>query len=256
MRLFDIFRRPRGVVAEPGEVIEWHPRLRARVLGLFVETEPSGDLRLSGGGDERTVRREDLPVTLGRYEVRRVGDDLLVDLQPLPDAAFLVPPGATQIECSPITAWDFRGVALEAPATVKYGDSLRSESWHAQSVPQVVVAGYYQFGKQELMSLGDYPERAIQLVVDSERREVERGDIQSIWDRHRYEVVGINTSPAAHPPWDPGFSNQEGFVSTGGYFNMPLGLYIDAPVGGPYSMTVWAECGSFRSDELEIRIVE
>ena len=85
------------------------------------------------------------------------------------------------------------------------------------------------------------------MVHSALRGTVERHNLRFIWDRHRYEAVGISQSPGPEPQWERTANLDPGFVSVGGYFNMPPGLYIDEPVDGPYSLTVYAECEPFRS---------
>lgn len=255
MGLFDLFRRKKRIF-EPGEPIKVNRGMRAHVWDLFIERVAKNTLKVNAPRNPATIALDQLPRDFGRYRIRRASErEIVVVILRAPDECFLGHhPEWASFEGSPLTPLEFTGVAINGPHAVSFCAALSTEGFAVRPAANFVVSGYFCFTARQLRALGEDPHRASHLVIENCGTDVtQRASIQSIADTYEYEVIGINRSPAPEPRWAAP-PDTPGFVSTGGWFNTPLALYVHDPQGAPYELRVHAECGEHRSETITIRI--
>ncbi len=257
MRLFDFFRRPRGIIAEPGEPIEFSRHLRARVWDVFIEGRSRTEIAVFCSG-EHVVRLADLPLTMERFRVEALNDKTIrVVIVPTSDDEFLGHHSAWEtLSCTPLRSHDFRGLALAGPLQLSYSGAMTSaDLFSGKALPAFVVAGHYAFAPQDLRALRRDPQDAIEIVIENEATgNVTRQSLNAMVDGYEYHAVGINRSPAPQEPWEDSSLRNADFTSMGGYFNIPLGLDVTDPGDSTYRLFVHAECEGYISNKIIIEI--
>lgn len=243
------------MIAEPGDPIVFSPQMRARVWDVLIEGRSQTELVVFHDG-EQVVRLIDLPVTVGRYRIDRINDETLsVLVVPSDDSEFMGHHSAwDELSCSPVRPSEFLGVTLAGPSRVSYSGSLTSESlFTANALPQFVVSGVYCFSAEELRLLKQHPHDAIKIVVVNESTgTTHRQSLNSAINRYEYDAIGIDSSPSTEPFWEE--PTLEDFGTTGGYFNIPLGLDVYDPGDSTYRLLIHAVCALYTSNTVSVDI--
>ena len=179
--------------------------------------------------------------------------------EPAPDEAFLGSHGAwIEVVGTPQVGHDFLGLVLAGPRRVSCAEAMSAEPWHQRQVPAFVVCGHYSLSAEQLRALGDDPSRLLALQMSGSAFDGEVCKrVGTLVDEYEYEVVGIHRTPAPEPPWrGPPDGGMGQMVAMGGYFNVPLGLYVGELEPGEVGwIEVTAVCGVHRSEVVRIEVV-
>lgn len=236
---------------------------------LLCKEDENGRTRLKGcaktEGETSCGWLDDFPLEFREYSVvlekeRAEGARLRIEPRGCTDEDFL----GDVSHCMPITATNFRGIAVAAPAKVDFGKAVAARAARLEAqrygnpeskgIPQVRICGRTMFNHGEMARFeGATSDSPVLHLTNTATGSTISRTFDAIALDEEYRIHGILSEPAL-PPDDFGEpSEPDPNMSSGGPFVIELGMYLDPPEGTVvYRLVI--EHGPYRSEELEIEV--